>query len=411
MTKKHHIFFLLFLCLNLTFAQQEFGKYFVDVFASDDFHGRGYVKNGNKKAADYLAEQYARFGLNPMGTSYFQNFAINVNTFPEKLTVIIEKDTLKTGFDYLVDPVSGTSIGVFEPLIITQHNLDDLANINPKNVVALDPKGLKNQDSVKLFQGLKYQLSQSVPVIYLTEQKLTWSVGTMESKNAIIELKRGLFNFDAKTIYIDIQNEFKRHHSTQNVIGKIEGKKKNKYIVVSAHYDHLGMMGGATFNGANDNASGVATMLYLAQHFAKKKPKYTMVFVAFGAEEVGLLGSKYYVNNPAFPLKKIKFLLNLDLNGTGEEGATVVNGTIHKKAFLRLTEINNEQDLLEKIKVRGPAANSDHYWFSQQGVPAFFIYTLGGVSHYHDVYDRPETLPLTEFSDLSSLLIQFLETF
>ncbi len=168
------------------------------------------------------------------------------------------------------------------------------------------------------------------------------------------------------------------------------------------------MMGKNTyFPGANDNASGTAMLLYLAKYYTTHKPKYNIVFMSFGAEEAGILGSKYYTEHPLFPLEKIKFLTNLDLAGTGDEGITVVNATLHKKEFKKLGKINLKKDYLEKVKLRGPAANSDHYWFTQKGVPAFFIYTLGGIKAYHDVFDKAETLPLTEFTDYSKLLIEF----
>lgn len=410
MIVSRYILSLLFFFSTILNAQQEFGKSFVDVFASDEFHGRGYVNNGNKKAADYLAEQYARFGLKPIRSSYFQEFSFNVNTFPENLIVAIKGDTLETGIDYLVDPRSGSSKGEFECYYLNFSNIPQEPVKNKNTVFVIDPTITSNPDSIVLLQRIRYYLSSEYPVVFLNNGKLTWSVSTEQGKHAILEIKKSAFG-KPKTIYLDVQNKFIRHYPTQNVIGKIKGKKKNKFIVVSAHYDHLGMMGNATFNGANDNASGVAMMLYLASYFADHKPKYSIVFMAFGGEEVGLKGSKHYVDNPLFPLKKIKFLLNLDLNGTGEDGATVVNGTLHKKEFLQLTEINNEQELLKKIKVRGPAANSDHYWFTHKGVPAFFLYTLGGVSNYHDVNDRPETLPLTEFNDLSKLLIDFVKSF
>lgn len=411
MLKKHHILTLLFFTFSSFYAQQEFGKSFVDVFASDEFYGRGYVNNGNKKAANYVAEQFVRFGLQPMRSSYFQEFSLDVNTFPEKTVVKFANDTLMPGVDYLVDPLSGSSNGSFFAYRIHRNNLHHLSKIDERCVVVLDPVGLSNPDSIQLFQMLKYQLAEKLPVIYLTESKLTWSVGTEATTHAIINISRSSFDFDSEMISLNIKNKYIVHYPTQNVIGKIEGRKKKKFIVISAHYDHLGMMGDVVFNGANDNASGVATMLYLASYFGDFKPKYSIVFIAFGGEEVGLKGSEHYIKNPLFPLKDIKFLINLDLNGTGEEGATVVNATLHEKEFKKLTHINSKEGLLSKIKMRGPAANSDHYWFTQKGVPAFFLYTLGGVTHYHDIYDRPETLPLTEFDDLSKLLIEFVKCF
>jgi Zn-dependent M28 family amino/carboxypeptidase len=110
-----------------------------------------------------------------------------------------------------------------------------------------------------------------------------------------------------------------------------------------------------------------------------------------------------------FPLKNIRFLVNLDLQGTGDEGITVVNATEFRKEYALLNEVNDSAKLLAKINARGKAANSDHYWFSEKGVPAFFFYTLGGIKAYHDVFDKAETLPLNEYEDLLKLVKGFNE--
>ena len=95
--------------------------------------------------------------------------------------------------------------------------------------------------------------------------------------------------------------------------------------------------------------------------------------------------------------------------GTGNEGITVVNATEFKLEFETLKKINQEQQLLKLIKPRGKAPNSDHYWFSEKGVHCFFIYTMGGISAYHDVLDKEITLPLTEYVDLFTLITHFVE--
>jgi Zn-dependent M28 family amino/carboxypeptidase len=167
-------------------------------------------------------------------------------------------------------------------------------------------------------------------------------------------------------------------------------------------------MGGSTyFPGANDNASGVAMLLNLAKYYAANPPAYSVAFIAFAGEEAGLIGSKYFTENPLLALSSIRFLINVDLVGTGEEGITVVNASEFAKEFDLLNKINDSQQLITKINARGKAANSDHYWFTEKGVPAFFIYTLGGIAAYHDVMDKAETLPLTEYSDLFRLIVGF----
>lgn len=164
------------------------------------------------------------------------------------------------------------------------------------------------------------------------------------------------------------------------------------------------------FPGANDNASGIALLLNLAANYSQKEPpKKTIVFMAFGAEEAGILGSKFFTENPTLPLSKINFVVNLDLLGTGSEGITVVNGAVYEKEFKMLQQINKDNNYLVAVKKRGKAANSDHYWFSEKGVPAVFIYTLGGIRAYHDVYDVSATLPLTEFEDCFRLIRDFID--
>jgi Zn-dependent M28 family amino/carboxypeptidase len=178
--------------------------------------------------------------------------------------------------------------------------------------------------------------------------------------------------------------------------------------VITAHYDHLGGMGSETyFPGANDNASGVTMLLSLARYYGAHPQPYTMAFICFSGEEAGLLGSKYFSENPLIKLSNIRLLLNLDLEGTGDEGITVVNSTIYKPEFAVLNQVNDEFHYLVKIYPRGKAANSDHYWFSEKGVPAIFMYTMGGIKAYHDVYDISATLPLTKYEDLFKLLVKF----
>ena len=135
-----------------------------------------------------------------------------------------------------------------------------------------------------------------------------------------------------------------------------------------------------------------------------------MVFIAFAGEEAGLAGSKYFIEHPLVDLKKIRFLINLDLVGTGDEGMMVVNATEHKREFEQLKKINEEHRYLATLGERGKSKNSDHYYFSENGVPAFFFYTLGGIQAYHDIYDKPETLPLTKYKEVFRLIRDFADS-
>ena len=203
-----------------------------------------------------------------------------------------------------------------------------------------------------------------------------------------------IFDKPITKLTIDVKNKFYKAYKSQNVIGYIKGEV-DSFLVFTAHYDHLGKLGErATFYGANDNGSGDAMVLNLADYYSHHKSHYTMVFMFFSGEEVGLLGSIYNALHPVFDLKKVKFLMNLDMVGTGQEGIRIVNSTVFKKEYDLLNKINSNKKYLVEIKKRGEAANSDHYPFYAKGVPAFFIYTLGGSKQYHNIYDKPDQLSL-----------------
>jgi len=243
----------------------------------------------------------------------------------------------------------------------------------------------------------------------VTDAKFTWSVGSEQFVFPLIRIQDSIYKDGNLTI--DIDAELLKNYHTQNVMAYLPAKKKcAKTVVFTAHYDHLGRMGDDTyFPGANDNASGTAMLLTMAKYFKENPSDYNVLFIAFAGEEAGLLGSKYFVENPVLKLKKIKFLVNLDIMGSGEDGITAVNATLFEKEFALLQKINAEKSLLKVVKKRGPAANSDHYWFTLEGVPAFFIYTMGPNKNYHDVFDVYDNLSFKEYEDITTLLIEFVK--
>ena len=409
------LIFLTLLSCTQTNAQQDFGLAITKELCSEKYDGRGYVNDGHLKAAKFVEAKFVEFGLQPIGQKYFQPFQISVNTFPGEVKMSLDNRPLEIGKDFIIDANSGSAKGVFTPVFITSDkDFFDFefgsATRDGKVIILVDPNS-KDIDTNQMYRDWKYKGAQLAPVICLTNSKFTWTVGKTSFENPIIELRDSVFAHElnpASKITIEVENKFEKNLTTNNVIGKIEGKCKKKTIVISAHYDHLGRMGNdAYFPGANDNASGTAMMLYLTKYYSEHQPPCNLVFMSFAAEEVGILGSKYYVEHPLFPLKDIDFLINLDILGTGEEGITVVNGAIYEKQFNKLSKINVKEGYLNKVKIRGKAANSDHYFFSEAGVPSIFIYTMGGVSYYHDIYDKAETLPLNEFDDLAKLLVDF----
>ena len=375
------IFFLLLVLFVSTnsFSQDiSYNRKIVDTLASATFWGRGYTKDGMQKAAKFLANEFETLGLKPLDTKdYFQKFTYSANTFPGDMEVSVNNKKLVPGVDFLVTADSHANEG----------------------------KGkLVQQDSVTFVNAKE-------KIIVTLENKLTWDASQKEENFTVIQLDKKRFTESPSSFKVDIENKFIKKFEAANVCAIVAGTQKpDSFIFITAHYDHLGGMGEDTyFPGANDNASGVALLLSLAKYYASHPQKYSIGFILFAGEEIGLLGSKYYTEHPIVPLKNIRFLTNTDLAGTGVEGITVVNAAVFEKEFKLMSKINDEYKYLVSIGARGKAANSDHHWFTELGVPSFFFYTKGGIAAYHDVFDKAETLPLNEQADLMQLMIKFNE--
>ena len=199
-------------------------------------------------------------------------------------------------------------------------------------------------------------------------------------------------------------------YRSQNVCGYIPGET-DTMIVFTAHYEHLGMNGDTIFYGAHDNASGTAAVMDIARMYNLQRGHYTYVFLFFGGEESGLIGSRYFSENPLINLSKVKLLINIDLFCGGDDGLMVVNANSREtKAYIDLLEnLNNERGYAAKIGRRDNAANSDHYFFTSH-CPAVFIYTLGGpFGGYHSPTDTCEGCGLGNYMNYMTLLRVFLE--
>ncbi len=108
-----------------------------------------------------------------------------------------------------------------------------------------------------------------------------------------------------------------------------------------------------------------------------------------------------------FELRRIKQLINIDIMGNAEKGITVVNGEVFRPQFDKLVAINQKANYLPTVAIRGKAKNSDHYYFSEKGIPSFFIYSMGGPGFYHDVMDTAASLQLTHYEKVAQCLIEF----
>lgn len=205
----------------------------------------------------------------------------------------------------------------------------------------------------------------------------------------------------------------------KNIIGLIPGTTTDSCIIISAHYDHLGILKGQMYPGANDNASGVAVLLETARHLMACyqkgwRPAHHIVFIAFSAEEVGLLGSHHFVNYSGVDVSKIKRVINLDMvGGVGNE----LKGTPEKLFLLHSSDC--DLSLIEVFK-RGAGVSgkisfsnegkakyldySDQRSFIEKGVPSIFIFS-GEENYYHTPSDTKEHLNFTKMEALVDLLV------
>ena len=186
-----------------------------------------------------------------------------------------------------------------------------------------------------------------------------------------------------------------------NVIGYVQGTERpGRYIVVSAHYDHVGIgrpaAGDSIYNGADDNASGTAAMLELARYFAAHRPRHSMIFVAFDAEESGLRGARTFVDNPPVPRDSIVMNVNMDMLSRSEKGELYAVGTYAYpalKPYIERAQVEARLKLLTGHE--GPAAqgsdnwtnSSDHGPFNRAGIP-FLYFGVEDHAGYHNPTDE-----------------------
>jgi len=189
--------------------------------------------------------------------------------------------------------------------------------------------------------------------------------------------------------------------NVRNIVGVIEGVNKNEVLVVAGHYDHMGIGNGYVWNGADDNGSGTVAVLTIARAFMATgvKPQKTIVFALWTAEEKGLIGSKYWVENPTVPFESIKMNINFDMvsryiTDSSPDSVTMTYTSSHQ-LFREITEKNMAK---YNIKLRpdyvssdDPPGGSDHRSFVAKDIP-IMRFKAGHREEYHTVLDEVSTV-------------------
>lgn len=251
----------------------------------------------------------------------------------------------------------------------------------------LDYVNIGKYSGIKAIQAWRQSLSKFFP----KKQSL------IESETIIVNTKKPN-SFILPNCYVNITVDLKDITApTSNINGYISGTDpalKDEYIVVGAHYDHLGYGGPTSMNtslgkpqihnGADDNASGVAALLELAYKIAESPLKRTVIFSTFSGEEMGLLGSSYFVNNPPVPIEKIVTMINLDMVGRMNKNELTVFGTATSSIF---PEMIDSLDLIDSVaitKASDAYGPSDHASFVTKNIPVLMFFT-----GLHEDYHKP----------------------
>lgn len=212
--------------------------------------------------------------------------------------------------------------------------------------------------------------------------------------------------------------QLKRKIKGTNVVGYMKGTKHtDKYIVVGAHYDHLGTVDGKIFNGADDNASGVATLLSLLAYFKENPPEHTIIFAAWDAEEAGLFGSFAFVTKPPVDLKAIKFYWNIDMMSRNANNEIYVCGTHYRPEFKDdLKHIYAKSKLKISFGHDNPkdktkedwTSSSDQGAFHQKKIP-WLYYTVEDHEDYHEETDEFSRIMPSFYYQVANLVTESLE--
>ena len=393
-------------------------KKIVKELSSSKYQGRGYAKDGANKAGNYLAKEFAKMGVDRV---LCQPFTLDINTFPGEMEMWIDGKKQIPGVDFTVREFNPSIKGEFGLYYIDTATYDaekifnDLAKPENQNVfVVCDFMfSYKHGDDFKRMQSKEF--SSVAGILFTWEEPLKFykAYGEKVFPKPVIWVPYR-FPKDAKTIKLNMDNKFLKDYECFNVIAKVEGRRHDSCYVFTAHYDHLGNLGKKVFYaGANDNASGTATIVTLAKYYAQNRPEYDMYFIAFSGEDANLRGSEYYAWHPIVPLEQIKYLFNIDMIGDNNPVQYCEASEEGLRGFALFEEINNEKHYFKALNRGKLAANSDHYPFAARQVPCIFFENEGGdaFKYYHTIYDTYENAIFDSYEPVFKIVTDFIERY
>ena len=428
----------------------------IEYLASDSLKGRKSGEPGGVLAAQYIQSKFDAAGLELLGENGFQyfqlvadaelgdgnslsfdgqNFEADVDFKPYAFSANteVEGDVVFAGYGIQVDrdtlkwnDFAGAEVeGKWMMVLQGDPDLDnpnspylEFSTERSKGLTASDNKAaglilvagpkFSEEDELSSLFFDKNSSRFSIPVIQVTRSvadKILAGTGQTVSslENKIEEQNAGMSLDTDVSLKVNVNVQLKEK-TTQNVVAMLPGNDpilKNEYVVVGAHYDHLGMGGPgsgsravdtvAVHNGADDNASGVSAVIQLAEKLAgEKSNKRSIVFAAFGAEEMGLVGSKAYTNEPPVELESTVAMFNYDMVGRLDENKSLAIGGTKTSTETEdiLSNLNTDFKLAFSGEGIGP---SDHASFYLQDIPVIYFST-GAHSDYHTPLDDAELI-------------------
>lgn len=411
------------------------------IIASDAMMGRRTGEQGNNLAARYIAEQFRASGIKPTpdNDDYFQYFSLQ-NVAPAKTASLSwGGKTFENGAEaLLIHGKENQEEG--EAVFVGYGEEKDFKEKDVKDKIVVAQFGIPNsQNPMEAFQASegKRQLAEKLgakALIELYHLQLPWKsivnylnntrMEMVSDEEANAKLVHFWINDESKALLAKINKEDDKHISfetsglikslvrTQNVVGMIEGVDaalKDEFIILSAHYDHVGTASHAPggtpedsiFNGARDNGMGVVGLIAAAKALGEKPPSRSVLFIAFTGEEMGLLGSQYYSEHPLIPLNKCIFNLNIDGAGYNDTSLVSVIGldrTGAKEEIEKGSEAFGLGVFGDPSPEQGLFDRSDNVNFAAKGIPAptfsegLKAFDAEIMKTYHQVTDEVDTM-------------------
>ena len=431
------ILFGLMLISSVGYAQKQHKKlvntlqkhtYFL---ASDELQGRRAGDLGEQKASAYIAEQFKKNGILPKGSDgFFQPFSINDGRMVEGSTVLkINEKTLRVGIDFevLSNSSNGSFSGDASPSIHESNQpwLIDLADAleenkeNPhfdlNNLLTEKIKNAKNKQASAIvffnsagqdiiaFNGKDRSEQTPIPVVYLKKSALDKHLTDLTSTYHIASS----VSFSPK-----IRN-------ARNVVGYVDNGAPLT-VVIGAHLDHLGygedgnsmIKGGvpSIHNGADDNASGTSSLIELSSILKKsKQKKFNYLFIAFSAEELGLNGSRYFVENPTISLNSVNYMINMDMVGRMNDSTNSITlgGYGTSPSWKNIIDAVKDKPFVIKYDSSGTGP-SDHTSFYRKDIPVLFFFT-GLHTDYHKPSDDADKINYLGMAKVVQFIQQMIE--